>query len=157
MGWFGKSIVATALLVPAWLVIHCYGERGVKSEVTALCYAIGIVLGVAIWIFAVPQNSALRENFTVHRWLALWMVGVGLLIGAAIQVLIYQAIKESPNPGLPISMTNAAAVIVFIITPILVKVLPAYFKKAEWNAMTTLGVLLTVAGTALIAVYGRKS
>lgn len=157
MGWFGKSAIALILLVPAWIAIHCYGERGVKGEVTALCYGAGCALGMALWIFAVPGNRALAENFAAHRMLVAVMVGIGALLGAAIQALVYTAINESPNPGLPISVANASAVAVFVLTPILAKVLPAYFKKAEWNAMTMTGVLLTVVGTALIAIYGRRS
>ncbi|GEM_PF-3504762 len=157
MGWLGKSFAALVLLVPVWLLIGWYGERGVKGEVTALCYAVGCALGMALWIFGIPRNHELAENLAAHRTLVVAMVGVGLLFGAAIQALIYAALKDSPNPGLPLSIINASAVAVFLIAPMLAKFLPAYFKKAEWNVMTMTGVLLTVAGTALIALYGKKT
>lgn len=155
MGWFGKSVIATFLLAIGLLMVDFLGKRGVRGEIIAFCEAAGCAAGLALWIFI--GHRELVTNLTEHKTLAVAMLVVGATVMALFNTLFCGAISTAPNPGLPSRIVSIASVLVFIVAPILVKVLPAYFKKAEWNVMTMLGVLLTVAGTALIAIYGRKA
>jgi drug/metabolite transporter (DMT)-like permease len=87
-----------------------------------------------------------------RRWLA-WLGWPQLVSAAAflgLSLLVVVAVRRAPNPGFATSIVSVGIVLVTLLSPLL-------FASTTLDALGLLGVLLVVAGVALVVVSARRS
>lgn len=148
MGWLGKSILALVLVTPVFMAGPVLKERGLRPETFCLWYYLGCAVGIAGYVW----RSKLWENSIAHPAMSAGMLLAGIALGAAVQILLFQSISEAPNGGIPLTIVNLSAVIICVVSPALYKFAPQVFAKAELDSHKLLGVVLALAGVALIVI-----
>lgn len=103
--------------------------------------------GVVIWLGSHSQTRLLSPT-TPTLFIGL----LGLTVGTVANICLYQSLGAAPNPGLPVAIVTMNSVAAYIITPVLVVLLPRYFQKMEFTWQHFIGVTLVVVGTILIAI-----
>jgi drug/metabolite transporter (DMT)-like permease len=146
MGWLGKSILALVLVTPVFMAGPVLKERGLRPETFCLWYYLGCFIGIAGYV----SRSKLWENSVAHPWMSAGLLLTSIALGAAVQILLFQSMSEAPNPGIPLTIVNLSAVIICVVTPWLYKLAPQVFAKAELDSQKLLGIVLALAGVALI-------
>ncbi len=150
MDWLTKTLLATALLVPAWLSIGFFEKAfRLRAEVVTMWYMFGIALGS---MFALPMFKIVTPREMAPNTSVLWVLLVGLVIGTSSNQLLFSSLSQAPNPGIPIAISNGAGALVFLVAGGLAAWLPQHFSAVSMDRYHLLGILLTVGGTALIVV-----
>ena len=101
LSWVAKSLIATLCLVPLLLAIGFLGWNcQVRAEATMIWYFFGIVIGalLVMWRLNIINGSDLA--LTMPHFAVLLM---GMVLGVASNILLFQAIPVAPNPGLPMA------------------------------------------------------
>ena len=101
LSWVAKSLIATLCLVPLLLAIGFLGRNyQVRAEATMIWYFFGIVIGalLVMWRLNIINGSDLA--LTMPHFAVLLM---GMVLGVASNILLFQAIPVAPNPGLPMA------------------------------------------------------
>ena len=154
LGWFSKSLMATVLLVPIFLLSAAFAKsHGARPDAITIWWYLGIIVGTCTYyITIVGKPSALAFGTP-----ALWMLVAGTLCGAAANVLLFQAVVAAPNPGLPASMVNVSALLVVLLSVVLARWLPEHFPAVRLSWPDLGGVMLIIAGLAVIALNRNGS
>ena len=150
LSWLGQSFLAMALLVPTWLSINFFARNfNIKGEILLFWYMWGVIIGTgASFLF---RRLAVADVIP-HRLSVIAMLMLGLTFGAALNILLFSAVAQAPNPGVPIAISNVASVLVFISAALLAVWLPKYFSNIAFSPQHFLGVLLAVLGVVLITL-----
>lgn len=151
MTWLSKSILAMFLFCPFVIYSNVAGRMGVKGEPLTLYWLFGSGIGLLAYIIY-KQPVLIAPN--IHLGLAAL---VGITTGAFANLLIIQAIIESPNPGLPVAIVSLESVVVYVVTPILVFMLPRYFKQIRFDIWTLFGICLAIAGLSIIMIRSGRA
>ena len=112
-------------------------------------YVLGMLLGASVGMLCLNRISG--EDF-IPTGSLIMIAMMGLVFGTSTNILLYQAIAEAPNPGLPMACFNTSSLIAFIIAPLLAFALPRYFDRTIFNMYHFTGILLTIVGVCLIAL-----
>jgi len=146
--WLVKAIVSMLFFIPGSFAVPVVQRNfGVRPEVILSWWLLGILLGVSVWLGSQSQLRLLMPSAPTL------IVGLlGLTVGTVANICLYQSIAAAPNPGLPVAVRATNAAVVYVITPILVFVMPRYFHNLEFTWHHFLGVTLIVAGTVLVAL-----
>lgn len=147
MGWLAKSFLSFLFIIPAWLSIGFLKKNfEISGEMTTIGYFAGTALGSAIVLILTGE---LTFSSSVKLQLPL---AVGLILGAATNLLLFSAIPDAPNPGLPIAIQSSSMIFVFLFTILLGSWLPEKFDPVRMDYIHLVGVLLIFAGVAVIAI-----
>ena len=145
--WLSQSLIAAVLLIPAWLAIGFFDRNfQVKPEVFLVWYFPGII-ALSI-LFRQAPLKALAPSFGIVCAIVL----MGLAIGGIANVLIFRAVANAPNPGLPLVLLNITNVGVYLVAAPLSQWLPEYFNTVKIDMWTFLGVVSVTVGASIIAV-----
>lgn len=150
-GWFERSLAAMLLLVPTWLVIRFLSRYyGVRPELVMVWVYLGYAVIVGGWLWLSGGVSS-RGFIPSNGRIALWAL-VPTVFGAVANVLVFQALNQAPNPGLPTSVMGVNNLLVTLAAVSLSNFLPRYGKylaekEIGWQEMA--GVVLIVAGMSL--------
>ena len=144
-----QSLVATLMLVPIWLSIRYFDRNcGVRPEIFLVWYFIGVVATTGLY-------RAASGVMLVPSWIhILAIMGIGLTLGAGANMLIFRAVAEAPNPGLPLAIMSTANVGVFLLAVVLSRTWPEHFASVEVDWWKLFGVLLAELGVAIIVLRG---
>lgn len=108
--WLGQSMIAMLCLIPAWLAI---GFLDRNYQVGPDVFLIWYFLGIAVTSVLFGGSSL---NAIVPSWKMVGaMLLIGLTIGAIANILLFRAVADAPNPGLPVAIANVASVGVFLV------------------------------------------
>lgn len=144
--WFWQAVLATVLVIPAWLGITFAGKFWhIRGDVILLWYNVGVVIGASAWIFFSRAPLATSSR-------SFWIVLLGLTLGAAVNILIFRAVATAPNPGLPVAIHSASSVVLFLATFVLAFFLPKYVTAGTFSWKELCGIFLTMTGVALISL-----
>ena len=147
VNWLPQTLLAMLFLVPAWLAIKFVGSNyGAKPAVVVIWYFVGVICSAVM--FGVSPKSSLFPSAKV----IIIMVVTGMTFGALANVLIFDAVAKAPNPGLPVAISSASNVLVFLCSALLAVWFPLHFKEIKFDVWSLLGVILTVIGTSIIAI-----
>jgi len=81
------------------------------------------------------------------------IVLIGFTIGGVANVALFSAVAIAPNPGLPVALSNAASIGVFLAAILLYRWFPAHFDPVKTDIWWSgLGLLFTVVGVAIISI-----
>ncbi len=146
--WFNQSLLATALLIPAYLAIGFFDRNyQVKSDVFLVWYFLGAAITSAF--FGAPSLRSLVSS----PGITCIMLLIGLTVGGIANILLFRAVASAPNPGLPVAITNTASIGVFLAAALFSRWAPNYFSSAKIDVSALLGVVLTMIGISLIAKH----
>ncbi|MDO8435469.1 MAG: hypothetical protein Q7S89_02195 [bacterium] len=143
--WFGQSLIAMILLIPSWLAVGFF-ERNyqIKSDV----YIVWFFLGMAV----TPALFGSPLALIAPSWRLIGaMLLIGITIGGVANVLLFRAVITAPNPGLPVAISNAASVGVFLAAALLARLMPNYFNAVKVDGVAFLGVAFVMTGVSIIA------
>ncbi len=149
MSWIGKSVIALFCFVPIMIGIPFF-ERHFKvhPQVNAVWY----FAATAVGIFGASVFSGMtRVQDFGFRWSVAAVALIGLVLGTALNGLVFQAASEAPSPALPFAVVNSATAVTFLVALVLAKVLPEYFTAPDFSARHFAGILLTAAGVILLS------
>lgn len=145
--WLSQSLVSALLLIPAWLAIGFFDRNyQVKPETFLIWYLPGVI-ALAV-LFQQSPLKALIPSFGIVCAILL----IGLVLGGISNILIFRAVINAPNPGLPLVLLNITNVGVYLIAAPLSRWLPNYFNTVKLDVWTFLGVILVIVGASIIAV-----
>lgn len=147
MSWFYQSTVAMLLAVPVYILISFFGYKGIRPEIILGWYFFGNA--ITALLFSGRMGTIIPSLGVVSILLLL-----GVTIGGASNIFYFRALanENTPNPGLPVAIANAASVFVFLFSILLSKWLPGYFKLMKLDLWALAGIVLTVIGISIIAV-----
>ena len=151
MNWLSQSLISAMLLIPVWLAIGFFDRNyQVKPDTFLIWYFPGIIALSALMLFRQSQSplKALVPSFGVVSVILL----IGLAIGGVANVLIFRAVADAPNPGLPLVLLNITNVGVYLIAAPLSRWLPSYFSAVKIDMYTFFGVILVTIGASMIAM-----
>ncbi len=152
LNWFAKSLLAMVLIIPFFIAVGFFNKNyNVKPELTVMLWNIGVVVGMYVWSMKVRLYGTMEFN-TQTFVICVIILAAGISLGAIANILFAQALAESPNPGLPVAIVNAAAIPVFVISYFLFLLLPAYFNTTSFDPIKLIGVVLTIAGIWIISL-----
>ncbi len=150
LGWLLESFLAMFFLIIAWLAIAFFGRNfQLKGEIILIWYMVGTIVGTAG--FLIFKNKALAPLFPAPLIMAA-IILVGLLIGAAANMLLFSAVTTAPNPALPTAISSSTSVGLFIISALLGVILPKYFGGVSFSWAQLVGILLVVGGVSCISL-----
>ena len=145
--WLSQSIMSMLCLIPAWLAVGFFDRNyQVKPEIFLIWYLLGTVIACTFFGGS-PLDAMVPSGKLVGA-----ILFIGFTIGAIANILLFRAVAGAPNPGLPVAITGAASVGVFIVAALLSRCAPGYFDSVKTDGWSLLGVILTIAGTSLIAI-----
>lgn len=150
MGWFGKSILAAFLFIVPFLSVNFFVRNfQLKPEVILIWYFVGLAIGS----FGLLISFKLVKLSELSPTIPLIAVAIlGLVFGSLPNILLYQALPMSPNPGLPMAIINIATVITFLAAIGLAQILPKWFVTGKFDWVHLCGIALTVIGVSLVAL-----
>src|SRR5262245_15198567 len=126
MSWWLKSIVSLALLTPAWLAIPFFQRNfKVEQQTFLVWYFLGVVIGTMVMIH---MDGATLAMVLPSKGLVGAVLAFGIICGSVANSLLFRAVGEAPNPGLPVAIANGASALVFLASVILGSRLPRYFE-----------------------------
>ena len=150
MDWFWKSIVAMILLVVIPFVASVLQNKfKVPAEVTLVWWMIGVGLGVGFWSFFKGYSSVMFSAKPV-----LIAGGLGITIGVLANVFLFQAFANCSNPGVPMAIVSANAILAVFLTKWLSKLSPEYFSHISFSWAHLAGAVLIVSGVVVIRLWG---
>lgn len=148
-GWVAKSLVATIIAVPFLLVAGVFGRVFKTSPESMIFYWLtGSAIGIAIYLKAIGKSNLLLPNTQLVT-----VAIMGLIIGASANILLFQAVVASPNPGIPMTILGSNSAIAFILGPLLAIILPKYFQHMEFDIFHMLGIMLTIIGVGILSMH----
>ncbi|MAF81223.1 hypothetical protein CL628_04395 [bacterium] len=148
MHWASLSVIALFTLVPVTLVYPFVQKQfGVGTPVTFLWYATTF----AMWTALVSFNSSqvTLSNAIPNGWVILIVIGVTACstIGT---FCLFTASGQAPNPAFPFTIVTGTSVIAYFASGLMAKVAPNIFPSARIDFVSSLGILLTIVGVAII-------
>lgn len=145
MNWISQSLLATALLVFPWLMVGFFGRNyAIKPEVFLVWYFLG-----AMVVFTGAGKSS---TFSIPLGVIGAIFIIGLTMGGFANILLFRAVAGAPNPGLAVAISGLASVGVYLVSIPLGKWAPRYFDATKFDPWFFLGVLLAIAGVAIVAI-----
>lgn len=148
-GWVVKSLIATVIAVPFFLVAGVFGRVfKIAPESMIFYWLFGSSIGIAIYLKATGKSSLLLPS--THLIVIAIM---GLIMGALANILLFQAIIASPNPGIPMTILGSNSAIVFVLGPLLAIILPNYFQYMKFDTFHMIGIMLTVVGVGILSIH----
>lgn len=143
--WVWQSVVSMLILSPIWVAIVFFDKNyQIKPNVFLIWYFIGSI-----------AYTAFLEGFSVKSLMPslgiIFILLVTGLVGGMANTLLFNAVASAPNPGLPVAIGNGASVGSFVLVVLLSRWVPNYFSESKVDIWAFVGILLTVAGVALIA------
>ncbi len=147
MHWLTCAILATLGISPV-MILTGVAQRnfGIASDVTAALWMGGVTLGIIGWIVTNGRGS---ELITLSPMLVSIFI-FSLVVGAAANILLFQALVSAPNPGLVLGVLNTNALLAFLLAPLLAYVLPQFFPSWEFAWQHGIGIVMVVTGLGLI-------
>ena len=118
-----------------------------KADTIMFVWLVGCTMGTFVVIE--PGARVQLTDGSVLLPCAIVLI-LGLTVGTVLNVGIGRVIPLAPNPALPSAIMNVAAVLVYVLAPLLAWVLPKYFSTAEFSAQGLIGVTLAIVGTAMV-------
>lgn len=150
MNWLTQSVLHVILVVVPWLSIGFFKDNfGVKPDVFVVWYYVPIMIAtvlLALW------NGDDLAKFAPPVWVAVSIFVIGLTFGAAANLLLFHAVANAPNPGIPVAIGNGASILVFFVAAGLAVVAPKYFHAARIDIWSVAGLGLVVAGVLVFAL-----
>jgi len=145
--WVAQSFIALFCLIPAWLAIGFFDRNfKVSSDVFLFWYMLGIIIALACF------KGFSGETIGLPWKMAGAILIIGLTVGAIANIMIFRAVAGAPNPGLALSIANAANVGVFLAAFALSLWAPSYFNSAKFDSWSFLGVMLVVVGVSIVVI-----
>ena len=152
LSWLTKSIVATFCLAPIILASSFFsGNYNVRPETTIIWYFIGIVLGAIP--YALYTKLLTPQELLPQTTILLIILLMGITLGTASNLFIFQALATAPNPSLPMAISNAITPIVLITSIVLSVFLPQYFGAVKIDWLHCVGILFVISGVTIIALH----
>jgi hypothetical protein len=152
MGWLSKSLVLSSSMVLFTVMVTSLALRGVKTEVTIAWWmasvAVGIVTVSAFGGAGLVTNEP--KQFVVGLVPIAIVVFAGLTFGTIMNTFYGQAVQSAPNPALAMAVINSSTLFLYILAPVLHKLMPKVFAAASINTVGLVGVVLTLVGLILI-------
>ena len=143
--WVIQSLAAMLILSPIWVAIGFFDKNfQVKPDVFLIWYFLGVV---ATTLFLGESHA---KSFMLPWKVLSLLLFVGFLGGVA-NILLFLAVAGAPNPGLPVAIGNGVSIGSFLLVLLFSRWAPSYFNEAKFDAISFLGVVLTVVGIAIIA------
>jgi hypothetical protein len=150
MSWFSKALVAIGFLTPVWLAIPAVKKvAGVSAGVFGVWYFPAVGLGMAVMMLA---GGPIASGMIPPAGILALIVAMGLVTGAAGNLLLFEAVESAPNPGMAVSMTQLTALSVFFASIALARWWPDIFPKPEADWRAALGILMITAGVAVMKI-----
>lgn len=145
--WIVQSVVAMLCFVPVWLANGFLNRNyQIRPDVFLVWYLLGVIVTTIIF-------GGLSFNIVAPSGkLVVTMLLFGLTTGAVANILLFRAVLNAPNPGLPLAIVNVTSIVVFFAAVLLFQLAPKYFNSAKIDVWSFLGVALTVIGASLIAI-----
>lgn len=148
-GWVAKSLIATVMSVPFLLVAGVFGRVfKIAPESMIFYWLAGSMTGIAIYLRVTGKADLLVPNKQL-----ITVAVMGLIMGSSANILLFQAIVASPNPGIPMTILGSNSAIVFILGPLLAIMLPRYFQYMKFDIIYMLGILLTITGVGILTLH----
>jgi hypothetical protein len=145
--WLMQSLIGMLILVPGWLAIGFFGRNyQLSSDIFVVWYFLGGGVGAALF-GRTPFASLIPSGWVVASAFLL-----GVLICGSSNILIFRAVASAPNPGLPVAIINASSILVFFASAGLAWIAPRFFDAVTIDLRSFIGVVLTIAGVAFIAI-----
>lgn len=149
--WSWQAILAGIILVPVWLAIPFFAKNlNIRPEIAVNWYFLGVSLGspILLRIFSeVPKTDFFPDPPKIYLLL------IGLTAGALINILLFAAVNNAPNPALATTLSGGVSnIIMFTAAFFLAIYLPAYFNPVEFGVKKFLGILTVVLGIFLISL-----
>ncbi|TSC59345.1 MAG: Uncharacterized protein G01um1014107_356 [Parcubacteria group bacterium Gr01-1014_107] len=145
--WIVQSFVVLLCAIPAWLAIGFFDRNfHVKSDIFLFWYMLGILIALASF-------KIMSSSITIPSWKVVGAIMlIGLTIGAVSNILIFRAVANAPNPGLPLAITSTGSVGVFITALAFSRWAPNHFNPVKFDLLSFLGIVLAVIGVSLIVI-----
>lgn len=144
--WLTQSFIAVLFLTPAWLAMPFFAQNyGVPASVFAVWYFLGTAISIAL--FGVPSGALIPSVP-----LAATLLFFGFVIGGVANLALFSAVVTAPNPGLPVAISTVASLTTFLVAIMLARYVPTYFAAVQADFKSLAGVVLIIAGAALIAI-----
>jgi len=148
MHWLTECFLATALLIPCWLLPGFFGKNFKVSPETFLFW---YCLGTASFIFATGMSST--DSVLVPSWkTVLAILLAGLCVGGLANTLLFRAVAHAPNPGFALGISQLTSLGVFFLSASLCKMLPDYFEKGDVSVRSLIGLCLSLIGVVLVII-----
>jgi hypothetical protein len=148
MDWFWKSVIAMVLFITVpFLTSVMKVKSQVEPEVTLVWWMISIGIGVGLWSFF--KGQALFSTTPI-----LLVGGLGITVGVLANIFLFQAFTICPNPGIPMAIVSANAIIAVALTKWLAVYFPKYFAYLNFSWVHLAGAVLIVSGIVLIRLWG---
>jgi peptidoglycan/LPS O-acetylase OafA/YrhL len=147
LDWFTQSILATIALMLVWPAIGFFKKN---FDVSPSVFVVWYFLGVAIACTFLRDSPF--EVFAPGTYSIVAILAIGLLIGGLANMLAFNAVAVAPNPGIPTALFGVASIGVFFISIICYNIWPTYFDKATFDWQSFIGVTLSLAGVAILAI-----
>jgi len=150
--WLPKAVLSLAFVIPAWLALGFFEKNfAVRGEVQLVWYFLAAALGSALLItFTSPTTKLIPSLNLVCVFL---IIGFSLSTGA--NALLFSAMPDAPNPGIPQAIQGSSVVFVFFISWILGKYIPYYFKPVTLDPYQFFGIFLSIVGITIVIVRAR--
>lgn len=148
-GWVMKSLMATIIAVPFLLTAGVFGRVfKVQPEAMIFYWLLGSAAGIGVYLLAIGKVSMLSMNTQLST-----VAIMGLVIGSLANILLFQAIVASPNPGMPMTIMGSNSAIAFVLGPLLAFFLPKYFQYMRFDSLHLIGIVLTIVGVGILSIH----
>jgi hypothetical protein len=150
MGWFLKSVIAMVLLIVIPFATSVLQNKfKVPAEVTLVWWMIGVGLGVSLLSFFKGYASIMFSTKPI-----LIAGGLAITIGVLANAFLFQAFASCPNPGIPMAIISANAILAVVLTKWLPGLFPQYFSYLNFSWAHLVGAVLIVSGVVVIRLWG---
>ena len=153
MSWISKALILAFSFAIFPLLITGMSQRGMKPEVTIAWWCVGIPIG--IYALSLCGGGGLVTNnhrdFFCGAGLVVFVLILGVVIGAVMNTLYGQTMQSAPNPALAIAVINSSVVMAYLIAPLLHKVLPKVFPVASMSWTGAGGIIMILGGIVMIS------
>lgn len=146
--WFGKSVLATFCVVPAFIAIPFFkGRYGVDPMVFLIWYFIGTSLSISVYFVVVGKAAVLVPSLG----LVTTFIAIGVVFGSVANGSLFQAVGLAPNPGIPPVIYATSSIVVFFLSLFLASRFPAAFTQVTADASRLIGIFLVLFGLYLLS------
>jgi len=146
LGWAGRAILGTLLIVPSWISIGFFEKNfRVPPEVFLLWYFAGMIPFVGLYLLS-QGTPIIPTPLPVF----VGIVMMGFFFAGPANILLFSAVGTAPNPGLAVAISSTASMLVTLLSIFFAYVVPKYFRSIEITSDHILGVLLTLMGIYLM-------
>jgi hypothetical protein len=146
--WFLKSLMATVLIVPAFIAIPFLKFKyGIDPLVFLAWYFGSTAISITAYLLFMGKASEL-----IPPWQQLLaIIFIGVFFGAVANGSLFQAVGVAPNPGLPPVIYATSSMVIFLLSAVLATTFPTLFKPATFEISHLSGIFLILLGLYFLA------